>query len=108
MYPIVILPVARQDVKEAALWYESKKTGLGKRFTLHVRQKLNVLKKNPHLFANRYDEMRTAVFDVFPFMAHFYVDEQAEIVIITAVLHTSRNPDIWKTSRDLEEDVDDL
>jgi len=108
MYLILILPLAKQDVKEAALWYESKQIGLGKRFTLHVRQKLNVLRKNPLLFVNRYDETRTAVFDVFPFMAHYNVDEHRKLIIISAILHTSRNPDIWKTGRDLEGDADSL
>lgn len=31
----------------------------------------------------------------FPYMVHFTVDEKNGIVKILAVIHTSRNPDIW-------------
>lgn len=36
-----------------------------------------------------------AVLNIFPFMIHYEVAEKNKIVIISAVLHTSRNPDIW-------------
>ena len=108
MYRLVILPIAQKDIKEAANWYEFKQSGLGKRFTQHVRIKLNSLKKHPYNFANRYDETRTAVFDVFPFMAHYNIDEPQKLVIISAVLHTSRNPKIWNTNRDSDDWMDDL
>jgi hypothetical protein len=75
MYKAVILPIARQDIKEAAVWYDSKESGLGKRFVSEVRQKVNLLTKNPHSSATRYDEVKTAVLDVFPFMIHYFVDE---------------------------------
>jgi hypothetical protein len=31
-FKVVILPLAREDLKEATLWYENKVKGLGKRF----------------------------------------------------------------------------
>ena len=46
MYKAVMLPVAKQDIAEAARWYNSKREKLGKRFTLHVRQKINLLKQS--------------------------------------------------------------
>jgi len=95
MYKAVILPLAKQDIKEAATWYNKKQQGLGKRFTLQVRQKINFLKAEPYAAAIRYDNVRTAVLDVFPYMAHYIVDESIKSIIIFAVLHTSRNPDIW-------------
>jgi hypothetical protein len=36
MYSVIMLPLAKQDIKEAALWYNKKQKGLGKRFTLSV------------------------------------------------------------------------
>jgi len=100
MYKVVILPVAKQDIKEAALWYNSRQKELGKRFALHVRRKINLLKQNPLSSATRYDEVKTAVLDIFPFMIHYSTDEQQNLIIVTAVLHTSRNPDIWKEDRE--------
>lgn len=100
MYKVVMLPIAKRDIQEAALWYNSRQKGLGKRFTGHVRQKIKLLKQSPFIYSVRYDNIRTAVLEVFPFMIHLSVDEQKRHVIISAVLHTSRNPDLWTAERE--------
>lgn len=100
MYKVIMLPVAKRDIKEAADWYNSKQEKLGKRFTRHVRDKVDLLRRNPYLSVNRYDVIRTAVLDVFPFMIHYLINEEQKLIIITAILHTSRKPDIWKSNRE--------
>ena len=99
MYKAVLLPLAKQDIKEAVYWYESRQTGLGKRFSRYVREKVKQITKDPYLIAVRYDEVRTAILDVFPFMIHYIIDEATKSIIITAVLHMSQNPDKWKGNR---------
>jgi len=32
MVKVVILPLAKKDIRDAAQWYQKKQTGLGKRF----------------------------------------------------------------------------
>jgi len=96
MYKSIILPLAKQDIKEAAKWYNERQPGLGKRFTQHVRQKVKFIRQNPKAVAIRYDDTRTAVLDVFPYMIHFTIDEENKLVIISAVLSTHRDPDMWK------------
>jgi plasmid stabilization system protein ParE len=96
MYKVIILPLANLDIKEAAEWYNTKQKGLGKKFIYQIRQKVKLLKQEPQSSAIRYDETRTAVSDVFPFMIHYNVDESKKLITISAILHTSRNPDIWK------------
>jgi hypothetical protein len=46
MYKSIILPLAKEDIREAALWYEERQTGLGKRFTGQVREKVSSILKN--------------------------------------------------------------
>ena len=96
MYKAIILPLAKQDISEAANWYNSKQKGLGKRFTQEVRSKVLLISQNPKISAVRYDDVPAAVLDVFPFMIHYTVDDQNKTVIISAVFHTSLNPDRWK------------
>jgi plasmid stabilization system protein ParE len=96
MYKIVILPSAKQDIKEAASWYNAQQKGLGKKFTAQVRKKTKFIQENPEATAVRYDDIRTAVLEVFPFMIHYFIEESQKTVVITSVLHTSRNPDLWK------------
>ncbi len=96
MYKSVILPLAKEDIREAAKWYNKRQNGLGKRFTAEVREKVHFIRQNPKASNVRYDDVRTAVLNVFPFMVHFTIDEKNETIIISAVLHTSRNPELWK------------
>jgi len=54
------------------------------------------IKENPKACAKKYDEVRTAVLNTFPFLIHYTIDQIQNIIVITAVLHTSRNPGIWE------------
>ena len=96
MYKSIILPLAKEDIREAAKWYNKRQNGLGKRFTAEVREKVHFIRQNPKASNVRYNSVRTAVLNVFPFMVHFTIDEKNKTVIISAVLHTSRDPEIWK------------
>lgn len=96
MYKSIILPLAKEDIREAAKWYNKRQIGLGKRFTAEVRDKVNFIRQNPETSNVRYDNVRTAVLNVFPFMVHFTIDEKNKTIIISAVLHTSRNPELRK------------
>lgn len=99
MYRVVLLTVAKSDVKDAASWYEGKQDKLGKKFLADVRQIIGLIKRNPFGYAVRYDDVRAAVLDGFPFMIHYQMDEPNKLIIVAAVLHTSRNPDIWTGHR---------
>lgn len=96
MFRIIILPKAKADIKDAAEWYNTQKQGLGKRFTNEVRSKVQYAAKNPHAVSIRYDETRCVVFETFPYMAHFVIDEDNRTILIVAVYHTSLNPNQWK------------
>jgi plasmid stabilization system protein ParE len=96
MYKSIILPLAKQDIKETARWYNERQSGLGKQFTQHVREKVRFIRQNPKAVAIRYDFIRTAVLDIFPYMVHFSVNDANQLVIISAVLSTHRNPEMWE------------
>lgn len=96
MYHSVILPLAKDDIQDAALWYNKQSPGLGRRFSNEVREIVVFIRQNPTAYTIRYDQVRTAVLKVFPFMLHYTIDENKKTVIITAVLHTSRDPKEWE------------
>jgi hypothetical protein len=95
MYKAVILPLAKQDIKIAAEWYEEKQEGLGKRFVQEVRGKVAYIRSKPKAIAIFYDDTRCAILEVFPFMVHFIVDDVLKLAVISAVFHTSLSPDKW-------------
>jgi len=96
MYDAVILPLAKEDIREAAHWYNDKKRGLGLRFTAQVREQIIFIRKHPGIFAIRYRQIRTAVLNKFPYMIHYQVNEDEKKTVIHAVIHISRNPDFWE------------
>jgi len=94
VYKVKILPSAKLDIEESAIWYNDKQKGLGKKFTSEIRQKIEDIKQNPKAFSIRYDKnTRTAITNVFPFMIHFTIENKT--IIIKAVFHTSINPNKW-------------
>ena len=97
VYKSIFLPKAKDEVKDAYTWYEKKSKGLGKRFTGNVKQTVIEIEKNPFAFAVKYDNIRTALVNKFPYLIHFDIDEPNKEIIITAVFHTSRNPELWET-----------
>jgi plasmid stabilization system protein ParE len=96
MYKTVILPLAKRDIREAALWYNSNQKGLGNRFIAQVRRKVKFIRENPQAVGVRYDNVRTAVMEVFPFMLHYIIEEDKKLVVVSAVFHTSLDPEKWK------------
>jgi len=94
MYKSVILPLAKEDIREAAKWYNKQQNGLGKKFTAEVRKKVNFIRQNPKASVVRYDDVRTAVLNIFPFMIHYIIDEANKTIVIISVFHTSREPKI--------------
>jgi hypothetical protein len=66
MYRTVILLPAKEDIREAALWYNKKQKGLGKRFTFQIREKIRFIKRYPQANSVCYDDVRTAILSVFP------------------------------------------
>lgn len=48
----------------------------------------------PYVYAIRYKNIRIAHPDIFPYSIHFYIDDLANTVVITAIMHNSRNPAI--------------
>lgn len=95
MLKAIVLPLAKEDIKYAANWYNGKQKRLGNRFIQEVRSKVLYIRENPEASAVRYNETHCAVLDVFPFMIHYTIDKAQKTVIIAAVFHTSLSSKHW-------------
>ena len=94
-YFVRIEPEALNDIQKITDWYNEQQAGLGGRFQKTVVQQINSLKKDPHIFVIRYKEIRCVLVKKFPYMTHFYINEENNIVEVIAVISTDRNPKIW-------------
>lgn len=92
----LVSPQVKYDLKEAALWYNQAKSGLGQQFLGEVRQEVAQIIKNPLGHEVKYANIRIAFMKRFPYSIHFEYLETEEKLSILAVFHTSRNPRIWK------------
>ena len=99
MFKIIILPEAKSDIRKAALWYTRQQRGLGARFTREIRNCVAFIARNPMSAPIRYDEIRTALVDIFPYIIHYTLVNKNKQIVISAVFHTSRSPQKWEERR---------
>jgi hypothetical protein len=94
-YKSVMLLAAKEDLWKAAKWYNQLQPGLGKELLARFRMRLSELRTNPFTCQIRYSEVHTALVEQFPYMIHYYVDQQNKIIIVISILHTSNGPKMW-------------
>lgn len=94
MFKLIFKPLAEMDIAEAAIWYNFQRDGLGEEFLLALEAKFNEIQRNPHQFNIIYKNVRRAFPNRFPYGIFFITREN--IIYIVAIVHTSRNPVVWK------------
>jgi plasmid stabilization system protein ParE len=89
IYSLSIAEAAENDIRDAFMWYEEQKEGLGKRFEEHITKAMESIRSSPVKTQIRYNNTRIFFQDKFPFGIHFQIIENQ--VLIVAVFHTSRD-----------------
>ena len=89
-----IAEIVNQDLKEAALWYNNARKGLGFLFLKDVNKKVNQIAKTPLAYQIRYANIRAAFTYRFPY-GIYYEYNKAESQVILAVFHTAISPETW-------------
>jgi plasmid stabilization system protein ParE len=95
--PVVWIPEADADLKEAFAWYESIHPDLGTRFAVAVQDAVEVIAHNPLSFQIVHSEIRRVGVRRFPYGLFFKVETNRIVVI--ACMHGKRNPKRWKLLR---------
>jgi hypothetical protein len=80
---------------EAAAYYETQQSDLGRRFLAAVQDAINRIVVNPHLYPAVELDVRRCIMKTFPFCVLFR--ERPDMLIVMAVMHLHRDPDYWKT-----------
>lgn len=92
--PLVFRPVAQAEFDAAAAWYEGQQPGLGNDFVAEVQKVLDTITNQPERYPIADGDVREAPVSRFPFCVYYRVKPGRVVVI--AVLHTSRDPSIWR------------
>lgn len=91
-YKIKIEPEAFVDIQTITAWYDDVSAGLGERFQKTVISHINSLNQNPQIYAIRYKQIRCALMKKFPYMVHFFINEENNTVEVLAIISTDRDP----------------
>jgi len=93
--PVRFRRQARIEFDEAADWYESRRIGLGTKFTAAVQSVLDTASTAPGLHPCVFEDVREGLVHGFPYCV-YYRDSNAQILVI-AIFHTSRDPTSWQS-----------
>ena len=91
-FQVVILEKAFQEIENARDYYENNQINLGNSFTKEVFSILEILETNPLLFPIKFNNIREAVINKFPFVVIYEVLPNNEIIVLS-VFHFRRNPE---------------
>jgi hypothetical protein len=90
-YQLEFSPTAYASIDEQKEFYNNLIPGLGDRFVKRFNDHFKALVRFPKMQL-RYETVRCIPLNEFPFMIHYSVIEDRNIVRIHEVIHTSRNP----------------
>ena len=93
-YRILIWPEAENDLEEAFAWYEDKRQGLGYDFLLQFEAGIKLIERQPEINPIAYKGTRKHYIKRFPYKIVYFIKQ--ETVIVLAILHGKRSPDILR------------
>jgi plasmid stabilization system protein ParE len=88
------LPLAREELNDAAAFYEASVPGLGDAFLDDVERAIMTIRESPEIGASMGRGFRKAILRRFPFIL-VYAPRNDETVIV-AVAHQRRRPGYWR------------
>ena len=87
-------PEARLEYREAAVFYESRRPGLGAAFSLEVEATIRRIVETPERWRRLEQDVHTCRTRTFPYTILYSIE--AGSVLIVAVMHLRREPGYWR------------
>jgi plasmid stabilization system protein ParE len=96
--PLIVNPLAEQDLVEAKTWYDEQRQGLGAEFLDCVNDVFDTIRRMPELYGRVHHDIRRALVKRFPYGIFYRIDETQ--ITVVAVYHASRDPRSWQARAD--------
>ena len=93
--PVVLRRTARAEFDAAIDWYERQQLGLGVEFATRVQAVFDRIAAQPEMHVKVHGEVRKALIRRFPYSV--YYRPRVDRVVVLAVFHNKRNPNVWKS-----------
>ena len=91
-YQLKFHPRFITELEGAIGYYNDKSLLVCKRFRSAIKKQLSQLKANPLNRSARYDDIRFARIEKFPYAIHFTIDKVQKVVLIHALLSDHQDP----------------
>ena len=88
-------PDARLEYREAAMFYEDRRSGLGAAYTLEVEAATNRILEAPDRWRIIEQDVRRCLIHTFPFGILYTVERDS--ILIIAVMNLRREPGYWRS-----------
>jgi toxin ParE1/3/4 len=93
--PVVLRQKAKAEFDNAIDWYERQQLGLGPEFAERVEAVFDRISATPDMHAMVYRDVRKGLVRRFRYSIYYRV--RTDRVVVLAVFHNKRNPNIWKS-----------
>jgi plasmid stabilization system protein ParE len=90
-FSVVFRRLAKREFDDAVSWYEDRREGLGREFSVAVERLLEKIALSPNQFASLRGNIRRAVLKRFPYSIHFVVEDNR--ILVLAIFHARRDPE---------------
>ena len=94
-YDVRVRLRARNDIEDAARWYESQHSNLGGEYLDEVASAFKKLTENAQGYPEIHRKTRRILLQRFPFGVFYRIS--GNVVTVLAVMHSSRDPNRWKS-----------
>jgi plasmid stabilization system protein ParE len=93
---LIVRPEAEVDITDAALWYESRESGLGLELISEIQAAIERALNDPEIFSLLREKppVRRVLARRFPYRVFYIV--RPDTLVVFAVLHAARHDRIWK------------
>lgn len=89
-FSVVFRRIAKREFDDAISWYQDRREGLGREFSVAIEQQLGRIALSPNQFARVRGDVRRAVLQRFPYSIHFIVEDDR--IVVLAIFHARRAP----------------
>lgn len=90
-------PEAHAEYRDAALYYEEHRQGLGEAFVVEVEATIARILDSPHRWRRIAPDIRSCRTRTFPYAVLYSIE--GDFILVTAVMHLRRKPGYWVTRR---------
>ncbi len=94
MKQIIYMAPAKEEMIEAAEYYERQSRNLGRDFLSEVRKALERIRQNPFAWQKVDGNIRRCLVSRFPYGVLY--EPKTDKIVVVAIMHLHRRPEYWK------------